>query len=135
MREINEAIIHCSATKPSMDIGSDWIRKIHVQQNKWKDIGYHFVIRRDGTIENGRPIEQVGAHCEGHNSKSIGVCMVGGLSENGKAENNFTPEQFSSVQNLIYELKNKFGIVKLNGHNDYANKACPCFNVHEKLKL
>lgn len=136
MRPINEIIIHCAATKPSMDIGADWIRKIHVQQNKWRDVGYHFIIRRNGAQEDGRPVDQIGAHCQGHNSGTIGICMVGGISETGRPENNFTPAQFESVQMLIGYLKEHYPtIVKLSGHNDYANKACPSFNVHEKLRL
>ena len=136
MRPLTEIIIHCSATKPSMDIGADWIRKIHVQQNKWRDVGYHFIIRRNGAQEEGRPIDQAGAHCKGHNSDTIGICLVGGLSETGRPQNNFTPEQFQSVQMLIGYLKERYPtIVKLSGHNDYANKACPSFNVHEKLRL
>jgi N-acetyl-anhydromuramyl-L-alanine amidase AmpD len=119
-----------------MDIGADWIRKIHVLQNKWRDIGYHFVIRRNGAVENGRPVDQIGAHCEGHNTGTIGICMVGGISETNRPENNFTPAQFESVQLLINSLKERFpSIIKLSGHNDYANKACPSFNVHEKLRL
>jgi len=136
MRPINEIIIHCAATKPSMDIGADWIRKVHIQENKWKDIGYHYVVRRNGAVEEGRHIEEVGAHCNGHNTGTIGICMVGGITETGRPENNFTPAQFESVQLLINTLKSEFpGITKLSGHNDYANKACPCFNVHEKLRL
>lgn len=136
MREINEIIVHCSATKPSMDIGADWIRKIHVQQNKWRDIGYHYVIRRDGAVEHGRPVNQVGAHCQGHNTGTIGICMVGGLTETGRPENNFTPAQFTSVQKLIKDLCVQYpAIIRLSGHNDYASKACPCFNVHQKLRL
>jgi N-acetyl-anhydromuramyl-L-alanine amidase AmpD len=136
MRPINEIIIHCAATKPSMDIGADWIRRIHIQENKWRDIGYHYVIRRNGAVEEGRPIEQVGAHCNGHNTGTIGICLVGGITETGRPENNFTPAQFESVQLLINTLKSEFpGITKLSGHNDYANRACPCFNVHEKLRL
>ena len=136
MRTITEIIIHCSATKPSMDIGADWIRKIHVQQNKWLDIGYHYVIRRNGAVEDGRPLNEVGAHCQGHNTGTIGICMVGGISETGRPENNFTAAQFESVQLLINTLVDEFPeIIKLSGHNDYANKACPSFNVHEKLRL
>jgi N-acetyl-anhydromuramyl-L-alanine amidase AmpD len=119
-----------------MDIGADWIRRIHIQQNKWNDIGYHFVIKRNGAIENGRPVTEVGAHCNGHNTGTIGICMVGGISETGRPENNFTKSQFETVQQLVYTLVKQFpGIIKLSGHNDYANKACPCFNVHEKLRL
>ncbi len=78
MREINEIIVHCSATPESMDIGVKEIRDWHVNDNKWDDIGYHFVIRRDGTIECGRSIDKAGAHCKGHNAHSIGMCLVGG---------------------------------------------------------
>lgn len=136
MRPITEIIVHCAATKPSMDIGADWIHKIHVQQNKWLDVGYHYIIRRNGAQEDGRPMHQIGAHCKGHNSGTIGICMVGGLSETGQPENNFTTVQFQSIQLLIGYLKERYPtITKLSGHNDYANRACPCFNVHEKLTL
>jgi len=136
MSPINEIIIHCAATKPSMDIGADWIRRIHIHENKWRDIGYHYVIRRNGAIEDGRPISQTGAHCKNHNTGTIGICMVGGISETGRPENNFTPEQFEAVQSLINSLVEVYpSITKLSGHNDYANKACPCFNVNEKLRL
>ena len=136
MRPVNEIIVHCSATKPTMNIGSEWIRRIHIHENKWRDIGYHYVIRRNGAIEDGRSIEKVGAHCNGHNTGTIGICMVGGITETGRPENNFTPEQFEAVQNLIYSLVTIHPTIKkLSGHNDYANRACPCFNVHAKLKL
>jgi N-acetyl-anhydromuramyl-L-alanine amidase AmpD len=135
-RPIDEIIVHCAATKPSMNIGAEWIRRIHIHEKKWRDIGYHFVIRRNGAIEDGRPLDQVGAHCSGHNTGTIGICMVGGISETGRPENNFTPAQFESVQLLIYSLvKVHPSIIKLSGHNDYANTACPSFNVHEKLRL
>ncbi len=136
MRKITEIIVHCAATKPSMDIGADWIRKIHVKEKKYRDIGYHFVIRRNGAQEDSRPIDQIGAHCENHNTGTIGICLVGGLSETNHSENNFTPAQFESIQLLIGYLKERYPtIIKLSGHNDYANKACPCFNVHQKLSL
>ncbi len=135
-RKVNEIIIHCSATKPSMNIGAEWIRNIHVNENKWTDIGYHFVIKRDGTIEKGRKLDDVGAHVAGHNVGTIGVCLIGGLSENNKSENNFTERQFESAQALITVLS-RFNpeIVKLSGHRDYANKDCPCFEVKDYLHL
>ena len=136
MRPLTEIIVHCSATKPSMDIGAEWIRKIHIKEKKYRDIGYHFVIRRNGAQEDGRPIEQIGSHAKSHNSGTIGICLAGGISETGRPENNFTSAQFESVQMLIGYLKERYPtIVKLSGHNDYANRACPCFNVHEKLRL
>lgn len=136
MRVINEIIIHCSATKPSMNIGADWIREVHINEKGYNDIGYHFVIRRNGAVEDGRQVHLIGAHCLKHNSKTIGICLTGGISNTGRAEDNFTPEQFESTQLLINALVEQFpGIKKLSGHKDYANKACPCFNVREKLKL
>lgn len=135
-RWVNEIIIHCSATKPNMDIGAEWIKNIHVNENKWADIGYHFVIRRNGIIEKGRDLNIIGAHVTGHNTGTIGVCLIGGLSENNKSENNFTERQFESAQALITVLS-RFNpeIVKLSGHRDYANKDCPCFEVKDYLHL
>jgi N-acetyl-anhydromuramyl-L-alanine amidase AmpD len=137
MRTINEIIIHCSATTPSMKIDAEWIRKVHVEQNGWKDIGYHFVITRDGLMDFGREVAVIGAHCKGHNANSIGICLVGGINQKGKPEDNFTPAQFVALKQLIAILKEQFpGIVKLSGHNDYdKNKACPSFKVSEKLTL
>jgi N-acetylmuramoyl-L-alanine amidase len=94
-------VIHCAATKPSMDIGKDEIRKWHVDDNGWEDIGYHFIIRRNGTVEEGRKIDYQGAHAPAVNSRSIGICLIGGLSEDNKPENNFTLEQFLSLSNVV----------------------------------
>ena len=129
MRFINEIIIHCSATKVSQDIGVADIKKWHVEGNGWKDIGYHFVIRRDGTLESGRDISVSGAHCGGHNSKTIGICLVGGLDDGDAVELNFTIEQFSTLTKLIIKLKSEYDIQELSGHNEYSSKACPCFDV------
>lgn len=137
MRLINEIIVHCSYTKPKMNIGADWLRKLHTEQNGWLDIGYHFVIRRDGTFESGRPIEQPGAHCKGHNANSIGICMIGGMSDDNRPEDNFTKEQFNQLKQTIGFLKEFYHeITKISGHRDYdKRKACPCFDVREKLNL
>jgi len=143
MREINDIVIHCSATKASMDIGAAEIRDWHINKNGWSDIGYHYVIRRSGLIELGRPIEQAGAHVKGHNYDSIGICLVGGLDENGKAQDNFTPQEFSSLYHLVKTLTKTFPFSSVSGHRDFspdANhdgqitpdewmKECPCFEV------
>ncbi|MGL5965359.1 MAG: N-acetylmuramoyl-L-alanine amidase, partial [Fusobacteriaceae bacterium] len=76
-------VIHCSATKPTMDIGVRDIRMWHKQQG-WLDVGYHFIIKRDGTIEEGRPVDVVGSHVKNHNSNSVGVCLVGGVDDKMK---------------------------------------------------
>lgn len=133
MRSINKIIVHCAATYASMDIGVKDIRKWHVEENSWPDIAYHFVIRRDGTVEQGRPIEQVGTHCQGQNGDSIGICLVGGLEKlsGGRSigVDNFTPAQFDALQALLIDLKEAFPLARIRGHSDYVNRDCPCFDV------
>lgn len=129
MRPINEIIVHCSATEAGKDFKAADIKRWHVQGNKWKDIGYHFVIDLDGTIEVGRPMEMKGAHTTNHNENTIGICYVGGL-QYGKAADTRTEAQKKSLRSLIQVLKSCFPtIVKVSGHRDYANKACPCFDA------
>ncbi len=134
MRDIDTVIIHCSATKPSQDIGVQEIRRWHIEENGFFDVGYHFVIRRDGSIENGRPLEKIGAHCKGRNQTSLGICLVGGLSEEMKSENNFTHEQMESLKVLIKHLKAKFSLEGIYGHNHFSPKECPCFEVGSWLR-
>jgi N-acetyl-anhydromuramyl-L-alanine amidase AmpD len=137
LRKITDSIvIHCAATKPSMDIGYNEIRKWHVNQNGWDDVGYHFIIRRDGRYEKARPEAYSGAHAPSHNSRSIGICLVGGMAEDGSAENNFTLEQFLTLKDVINMLLGKYkDIVEVLGHCDVQeNKPnCPGFNVKEWL--
>lgn len=129
MRKIDKIIVHCSATRPSQDIGAAEIDTWHRQQG-WSEIGYHFVIRRNGQIENGRAVEKIGAHCKGHNAESIGICLVGGIDKDGKPENNFTDAQFTSLRSLAAKLQVQFPCIQsIHGHNEFAKKACPCFDV------
>lgn len=127
--------VHAAATYSSMDIDAQWVRDIHVNQNGWKDIGYHYFIKRDGTVETGRPVDQIGAHTGGHNTKNIGVCMAGGLKQGTKntPEDNFTAEQYSALNKILDDLLGKYPDAKLMGHNDFENhrsRGCPCFNQH-----
>lgn len=140
MRVINEVIIHCSYTTPSMDIGYDEIYQWHVDDNGWSDVGYNYIIRRNGLLENGRDLdkdgdvdEEIGAHARGHNANSIGICLVGGMSEDRKTDCNFTMAQYETLSMLWSELDIKFTGIKLSGHRDYSDKECPCFNVNELL--
>lgn len=133
-RPIDQLIIHCAATNPEQDIGVEEIRDWHVNGNGWSDIGYHHVIRRAGTLEDGRPLEQVGAHCQGQNKGSIGVCMVGGVNMSGKPEANFTQEQWKQLRRYVMIFKAEYPKATIHGHNEYANKACPSFNVQKWLK-
>lgn len=124
-------IVHCSATRPSQDIGAKTIDEWHRQQG-YLSIGYHYVIRRNGVLEPGRPFGEVGAHTQGYNATSIGICLVGGVTEKNtkKAEDNFTPDQMETLRNLLENLKHQYPEAAIIGHRD-ANpkKACPSFNA------
>lgn len=124
--------IHCSATKPSQNITAADIDRWH-RAKGWNGIGYHFVIRRDGTIEAGRPVDAIGAHVENWNSVSVGVCLAGGVTEVdvNKAENNFTPDQFVSLLAVMKDLKKKYPKATVQGHRDFPKvaKACPSFDA------
>lgn len=137
-RDIKKVIIHCSATPPDMNIGANEIRKWHTDPkpkgNGWMDIGYHYVIRRSGDIDHGRDENIVGAHCEGHNANSIGVCLVGGITKQGATENNFTPEQFKTLTNLVRSLVEYYPGATIHGHREFSNKDCPSFDVQEWCK-
>lgn len=137
MRPINEIIVHCTDTRPDWWIGKSTKQKVgevkrwHVVDRKFSDIGYHYLIDRDGAVETGRPIEKVGAHTKGHNSGTIGISLFGGhgSSQNDSFEDNFTPAQDAALRDLIAELSRTYGIKKVSGHNQYAAKACPGFSV------
>lgn len=131
MRKIDQLIVHCAATKPSMDIGVEDIRHWHVDERGWDDVGYHYVIRRDGTIEPGRDVAVAGAHAYGHNAHSLGVCLVGGLSEDNQDDCNFTMAQYFSLAALLETLLEHYPRAAVMGHRDLPNagKACPCFDV------
>lgn len=128
--ETNTIFVHCSATKPSQDIGARQIRIWHKHGKGWLDIGYHLVIKRDGTVEEGRPLDVVGAHAFGHNGDSVAVCLVGGIDEKGEADSNFTSEQYESLKTVIKSLKGKYENATIKGHRDVSYKDCPSFDVH-----
>jgi N-acetyl-anhydromuramyl-L-alanine amidase AmpD len=128
-------VVHCAATKATMDVGVREIRQWHVQERGWLDIGYHFVIRRNGTVEDGRPHNVIGAHVEGYNSRSLGICLVGGINSKGAPEDNFTPEQMNSLSLLLRAQKRTYPAAKIVGHRDLdSGKACPSFDVAPWLK-
>ena len=134
LAEVTGVIIHCAATKPKMDIGAKEIKDWHLKRG-WSDIGYHWVIRRDGKIETGRSSNLIGAHCKGQNSHNIGICLVGGIDEKGKPENNFTDEQWFSLIGFLKGLPLTYpNIENITGHNEHSNKACPSFDVQEWKK-
>lgn len=123
-------VVHSAATKAAMDIGVADIRRWHRQQG-YTDIGYHWVIRRDGTLEQGRDESVVGAHVKNYNATSIGICMAGGLDARGKAENNYTAAQFATLRALLVDIAGRYKGIRLMGHRDFPGvaKDCPCFDV------
>lgn len=147
MRTINTLIIHCSATRPGADVGAADITRWHQKQG-WRTIGYHYVIRRDGTLEPGRPEAEVGAHTKGYNAQSLGICLVGGLDGHGKPAPLFTAAQMAGLKTLIIDLKKRYNIRVILGHRDFSPdldgdgivephewvKHCPCFDVDTWLR-
>ena len=127
--------VHCSATPPDMDIGAKEIDRWHRQRGFLK-IGYHLVIRRDGSVEKGRELDEMGAHVQGFNHCSIGVCVVGGISRNGDPQENFTDEQMHTLAVLLKDLRVKFPKAHIQGHRDFpdVHTACPSFDVRTWLK-
>jgi N-acetyl-anhydromuramyl-L-alanine amidase AmpD len=133
MRKVTNYIaVHCAATPPTANIGVKEIRQWH-RDKGWIDIGYHFVIRRDGTVETGRPIDTVGAHVENFNSVSVGISLVGGVNSKLQPEDNFTPAQYAALALKLRELKAKYPKAVVQGHRDFPNvaKACPSFDVRK----
>ena len=133
MRKITEIIIHCSATQEGKDFTVEDIDRWHKAKG-WKSIGYHYVIHRDGSIHKGRPEEQVGAHCLNHNKHSIGVCYIGGLSQDGQPKDTRTPEQRAAMRALLVKLKQSYPRALIMGHNVFASKACPCFDAAKEYQ-
>lgn len=128
MRDINKIIIHCSATVEGRDYTVSDINIWHIKRG-FDCIGYHFVIYRDGTIVKGRALEKIGAHCKGYNKNSIGICYIGGLDAYRRAKDTRTNEQKKALDNLIETLTQDYPNATVHGHNEFANKECPCFDV------
>ena len=134
MRRIDKIIIHCSATNENQDFNARDVDRWHKARG-WSEIGYHFVIKLDGTLEIGRRIEKVGAHCFGYNKRSIGICYIGGCDENGKPKDTRTEKQKRALRSIVGILKQDYPKATIHGHNELCNgkKACPSFNVKTEL--
>lgn len=138
MHNISKLIIHCSATRPSQDIGAAEIRDWHMNDPKFKfaDIGYHFVIRQNGLIEIGRPFKRTGAHVRGHNKGSVGICLIGGHGSSAGDDfyEHYSAKQEASLKSLLTCLSAIYPDVTIHGHNEFAAKACPGFDHKTWLK-
>ena len=132
MRKITEIIIHCSATPAG---------RHHTVQDldRWqrekglKSIGYHYVIYLDGSVHTGRPVQEIGAHCTGHNAHSIGICYIGGSDETFTPSDTRTPEQRESLRKLLQDLQQQYPESTIHGHYEFADKDCPCFRVPDDV--
>jgi N-acetylmuramoyl-L-alanine amidase len=149
MREIKSVVLHCTATPKDRVLTVKEIRNWHVKGNGWDDIGYHFIIHQDGTVERARHIDKVGAHTWGNNYGSIGVAYCGGVEKKVKksmdkdkpksktilkSKDTMTKEQEVAFRDLVKFLEICFGELKVRGHNDYNQaKDCPAFNMREKF--
>ena len=137
MRRIKRIIIHCAATRPGWMAGQPLaakraeIRRWHTEERNFRDIGYHWLIDRDGTYIEGRPEAEIGAHVAGRNADSIGVCLIGGhgSNENDDAAEHFTAPQLDALRAMLDRLQKQYPGATIHGHNEFAAKACPGFNV------
>jgi N-acetylmuramoyl-L-alanine amidase len=133
-RRINEIIVHCTATPEGRDYTVADIRQMHKAQG-WVDIGYHYLVYRDGSIHEGRNVDLVGAHCQGHNAQSIGVCYVGGVARDGKTpKDTRTAAQKDALVHLLMQLVCLYPGATIHGHRDFAAKACPSFDATREYK-
>ena len=130
MRTITLIVVHCSAVRPDQTSSAAQIDTWHRRQG-WKlGIGYHYVVRRDGQIEPGRPEWLTGAHCQNHNAHSIGVCYEGGLDIRGQPADTRTEAQRQALRRLLKALKERYPRALIVGHHDLNPlKACPCFDA------
>ena len=129
MRLVNKIIVHCADTPKGAYFDIEDIRKWHVQENGWIEVGYHYVILLDGSIQIGRSLDTIGAHCYGHNKLSVGVCYIG-----GKGGDTRTKAQKESLKTLLKTLKNIYPIATIHGHRDFSDKDCPSFDATKEYK-
>ena len=139
-------VVHCSATRADCALTTEDLETIH-RRRGFRGIGYHYYIRRDGTVVNTRALELVGAHAKGHNAHSIGICYEGGLDAWGNPKDTRTPEQRSALHLLVYQLLQQFRNARVCGHRDLSPdldgdgkvepwewvKQCPCFEVSKEF--
>lgn len=140
---VHEVVVHCSATRPMwmhnapLEAKVSEIRRWHVEERGWRDIGYHRIIDRDGKIAVGRSLWEIGAHVAGHNRGTVGICLLGGhgSSANDKFSDHFTEGQRASLEAYLRELAELTELKRLSGHNEYSAKGCPGFNVRQEFNL
>lgn len=135
VRQIKKIILHCSATPEGRDVDAEEITRWHKNKG-WSGCGYHYVVKLDGTIEEGRSVQMVGAHTKGHNVGSIGIVYVGGCDRFMSPKDTRTTEQDTALTNLLSALLEMYPIATLHGHNEFnKGKACPSFDVRKEYEF
>ena len=135
VEDVKYLVLHCSASKVNNDYTVEHLRQDH-QARGFKDIGYHFYIRKDGTCTQHRMLLEVGAHARPYNRCSIGICYEGGLDEQGKPCNTMTPQQYERIKDLLKNLHKLFPKAKIVGHRDLPGttpKDCPCLDAQAEF--
>lgn len=127
--DVKYIIVHCSATPEGRDVKAEEVRRWHVEENGWSDIGYHWIIELDGELEKGRAESRSGAHAKGWNGKSVGVCYIGGTDSNGNAKDTRTDGQKITLGCLLQDLRGRYPKAKIIGHRDISSKECPSFDA------
>jgi N-acetylmuramoyl-L-alanine amidase len=134
MRQVKKIILHCTATVEGQEFDITDVDRWHKKRG-WKSVGYHYLIKQDGTLQVGRSLDEVGSHAKGENSDSIGIVYVGGLDANKEPKDTMTAYQELTLMELIFSLRTVFHWMPVHGHNEYSSKACPSFDVQEKYKF
>lgn len=128
MRQIDMIIVHCTATPAGREVSVAEVDRWH-RARGFRSIGYHYLVGLDGSVAVGRPEAQTGAHCAGHNARSIGVCYVGGLDSKGRPADTRTAQQRSALRRLLTALRRRYPGAAIHGHREFTAKACPCFDA------
>lgn len=128
----NFIVVHCSASQNLPSIDAKTIDRWHKERG-FNSIGYHYVVKTGGEVEEGRKLSEIGAHVVNYNHNSVGICLIGGVDRDGNSVNNFKPKQFEALRELIEKLLVLYPKAVIKGHRDFPNvkKDCPCFDVND----
>lgn len=132
-RTITRLVVHSTATREGKDYSVDWIRKVHKSKG-YADIGYHYVVYRDGSLHLGRNIDVKGAHARGYNAYSLGIVYIGGVDANGKAKDTRTEAQKATLVALLKQLRKYYPKAEIVGHRNLNKTACPSFDAKNEYK-
>lgn len=134
MRDINYIAVHCTATQPNASIEA--IKKYWKETLKWKQVGYHYIIKADGEIVNLLDIATPSNGVAGWNSQIINVCYIGGIDKKGFPKDTRTEAQKNSLIDILTKLKKQFPKAIIQGHRNFpkVSKACPSFDAKSEYK-